>query len=162
MLFFYLVSLSFRHQLWFAAMLLVHSSTNTVPWCPSASVPLPGVGGVGFKPSSAPSLRPDHLSLTASRMKILLIHFYVFYENISSTSHNNNNVSFPIVSQWVDSYEWWRSDLSGLGGQSEQRDVPRFLHPPHSVNPAWPDGEQPAVLRTSCCQTSHTSRLQVS
>lgn len=50
----------------------MNSSTLTVLWCLSASVQRPGVGVVGFKRSSVPSLNPAPLLLTASVLNLLL------------------------------------------------------------------------------------------
>lgn len=65
------VSFPPRYQPWFLARHSVRSSTSTVQWWLSASVPRRGAGEVGFKRWSVPSLSPDPLSLIASRMNLL-------------------------------------------------------------------------------------------
>ena len=65
------VSFPPRHQPWLLARLSACSSTSTVLWWLSASVPLRGAGEAGFKRWSAPSSSPDPPSLIASRMNLL-------------------------------------------------------------------------------------------
>ncbi len=63
-----------RLQPWFLARLSARSSTSTVLWWLSASVPLRGAGEAGFKPWSVPSSSPDPPSLIASR----ILHEWLF------------------------------------------------------------------------------------
>lgn len=123
------VSFTLRHQFWFVVRPSVSSSTSTVLWWLSGSVPLHGAGEAGFKPWSVPSSSPDPLSPIASKRTLLFCCWLMKHMVLSLLC------SMPST--------WLLCPLRRSVSWSGRTMVVRFRWTGWTIRPAWPTQNPP-------------------